>query len=239
MGEAYGAAVGAVDAARLVFGGGRGGGGVEVDGDLLRGERSLTDFSFAGFTCSGFPTGVFPIELFEEQLCGAFGLIGMEFGGRCEETVLGVLGDFGDDLGAFFTGAGFWQVEAGDLEAVEEQAGAAGVDFVGGDAAEDFSDGLLDGRSVLGVGEVEAGLAALAGVCMLDGAAGVVVEVAETVGAFGAADGWAAAAAAVGEDVAALKLLGLGRDELWCHMSDPLPGVFAQNLEMIWVSGGP
>jgi hypothetical protein len=39
--------------------------------------------------------------------------------------------------------------------------------------------------------------------------------------------------------VAALKLLGLGRDELWCHMSDPLPGVFAQNLEMIWVSGGP
>jgi hypothetical protein len=37
------------------------------------------------------------------------------------------------------------EVEAGDLEAVEEEAGAAGVDVVGGDAAEDFADGALDG----------------------------------------------------------------------------------------------
>ena len=43
---------------------------------------------------------------------------------------------------------GFGKVEASDLKAVEEEAGAAGVDVVGGDAAEDFSDRGLDGRSV-------------------------------------------------------------------------------------------
>jgi hypothetical protein len=44
----------------------------------------------------------------------------------------------------------FGQVEAGDLEAVEKQAGAARVDVVGGDALEDFADGVLDGGAVLG-----------------------------------------------------------------------------------------
>ncbi len=34
----------------------------------------------------------------------------------------------------------FGQVEAGDLEAVEEEAGAAGVDVVGGDALENLAD---------------------------------------------------------------------------------------------------
>jgi hypothetical protein len=47
-------------------------------------------------------------------------------------------------------GRGLGQVEAGDLEAVEEQAGAAGVDVVGGNALEDFADGVLDGGAVLG-----------------------------------------------------------------------------------------
>jgi hypothetical protein len=47
---------------------------------------------------------------------------------------------------------GFGEVEAGDLQAVEEEAGAAGVDVVGGDAAENFADGLLDGRTVFGEG---------------------------------------------------------------------------------------
>ena len=55
-------------------------------------------------------------------------------------------GDLGDELGGIggiglvgLVGLG-GQIEAGDLEAVEEQTGAAGVDFVGGDAAEDFTD---------------------------------------------------------------------------------------------------
>jgi hypothetical protein len=54
----------------------------------------------------------------------------------------------------------FGEVEAGDLEAVEEQAGSFGVEVVGGDALEDEADGGLDGRAVLGHGEVEAGVAA-------------------------------------------------------------------------------
>jgi len=37
------------------------------------------------------------------------------------------------------------EVEAGDLEAVEEEPGTAGVDVVGGDALEDLADGVLDG----------------------------------------------------------------------------------------------
>ena len=83
-------------------------------------------------------------ELFEESLCGAHGLVGTEFGGRGEETVLGIVSDLGDDLGGRLVGAGFGQVEAGDLQAVEKQAGAARVDVVGGDSAEDFADGLLN-----------------------------------------------------------------------------------------------
>jgi hypothetical protein len=45
---------------------------------------------------------------------------------------------------------GFGEVEAGDLEAVEEQAGAAGVDVVGGYALQNFADGVLDGGAVFG-----------------------------------------------------------------------------------------
>jgi hypothetical protein len=40
---------------------------------------------------------------------------------------------------------GFGQVQAGDLEAVEEETGSAGVDVVGGYALEDLADGVLDG----------------------------------------------------------------------------------------------
>jgi hypothetical protein len=47
-------------------------------------------------------------------------------------------------------GLGFGEVEAGDLEAVEEEAGAAGVDVVGGDTLQDLADGGLDGGAVLG-----------------------------------------------------------------------------------------
>ena len=51
------------------------------------------------------------------------------------------------------------EVDGGDLEAVEQEAGAAGVDLVAGDAAEDLADGELDGGAVFGQGEVEGGLA--------------------------------------------------------------------------------
>ena len=97
------------------------------------------------------------------------------------------------------------QVDAGDLESIEEETGAPGVDFVGGDATEDFTDGGLDGRAVFGVGQVEGGAAAAALARVGDRAAGGVVVVTELF----LAEAWAGAAASVGEDVAALVLLGL------------------------------
>ena len=106
------------------------------------------------------------------------------------------------------------EVGAGDLQAVEEEASAAGIDLVAGDAAEDFADGELDGGAVFGHGEVEEGGAGLALARVLDRAAGGVVVVAEVF----LAQAWAAAAVAVGEDVAALVAFGLG------HLGTP-PGV--------------
>jgi hypothetical protein len=195
----------------------RNGRGLEVDGGGIGVVRS-------------FGLGVFGVQFFEEELGGTLGLVGTgldEFSGWGEEAVHGVMGDLGDDLSGWLGGMRFGQVEARDLEAVEEKAGAARVDFVGGDAAQDFADGVLDGGAVLWGGEGEAGLAALAGGGVLNGAAGVVVEVAETVGSFGAADGWAAAAAAVGEDVAALEAGGfdVSGDDFGCHAGGtPSPG---------------
>jgi hypothetical protein len=117
-------------------------------------------------------------------------------------------GDLFDDFGDFefgvAVGGGFGEVEAGDLEAVEEQAGAAGVDVVGGDALEDFADGLLDGGTVFRQRKVEGGAAASALLRVGDGFSGGVVVVAEI---FSAQAG-AAATMAIGEDVAALVLFG-------------------------------
>jgi len=101
-------------------------------------------------------------------------------------------------------GGGFGEVEAGDLEAVEEEAGAAGVDVVRGDALEDFADGGLDGGAVFRERDFEGGAAALAGAWVGRGFAGGVVVVAEVF----SAEAWAAAAVAVGEDVAALVAPG-------------------------------
>jgi hypothetical protein len=119
-----------------------------------------------------------------------------------------VVGDLFDDFGGFgfgvAVGRGFGKVEAGDLEAVEEQAGAAGVDVVGGDAAENFADGVLDGGAVFGKRKVEGGAAASALLRVGDGFSGGVVVVAEV---FSAQAG-AAAAVAVGEDAAALEAFG-------------------------------
>jgi hypothetical protein len=92
------------------------------------------------------------------------------------------------------------EVEARDLEAVEEEAGAASVNLVARDSAEDLADGALDGGAVFGQGEVEVGLAGAAGVRGFDRPASGVVVVAE----FFVAEAWAAAAVAVGKDVAAL-----------------------------------
>ena len=54
---------------------------------------------------------------------------------------------------AWLRGLRFGEVEAGDLEAVEEQAGAARVDVVGGYATKNFADGVLDGAAVFRQGQ--------------------------------------------------------------------------------------
>jgi hypothetical protein len=113
---------------------------------------------------------------------------------------------------------GFGKVEAGDLEAVEEETGAAGVDVVGGDALEDFADGGLDGGTVFGKRQVEGGAAASALARLGDGLSGGVVVVTE----FFVVQAGAAAAVAVGEDVAALEALwcfGSGFDDSVLHVS--------------------
>ena len=133
------------------------------------------------------------------------------FGGRGEEALLGV----GDDLfeGLFGEGACVGgellmgrEVGAGDLESVEEEAGAAGVDVAGGEALEDEADGELDGGAVLGDGDVVGGEAGFAGLRVGGGAAPGVVVVAEVF----VAEGGGAAAASVDEDVAAAAACRFG-----------------------------
>ena len=102
---------------------------------------------------------VLPRELFEEGFgdslfalaAGGFDEAGW-WGQWAESGIEGDLFDGGFGVGGW---GGFGEIEAGDLEAVEEQAGAAGVDVVGGDALEDFADGVLDGGAVFRVREVE------------------------------------------------------------------------------------
>ncbi len=153
---------------------------------------------------------------------GACGYFEVYFGGyRAEGWVLDDLfkGRFGCGWG-LLRGGESGEVDAGDLEAVEEEAGAAGVELVEGDAGEDGGDGLLDGGAVFDEGEVEGGAAAFALAGVLDGTAGGVMEVAEGL----AAKAGAAALAAVGVDVAAAEACGVGCGEIgWCLVVDGVP----------------
>lgn len=142
---------------------------------------------------------------------------------RGEEAVGGVEFDL-FDCGAGFGGGVLLQVLGGDLKAVEEQAGAARVDVMGGDAVEDFAEGELDGAAVFGVGKLEYLLmeCAAAAFPVWEGLAGFLVEVAEIV----TAKAGAAATVAIGEDVAALEAVvgvGLAAEVGLCHGWSPSP----------------
>jgi hypothetical protein len=70
-------------------------------------------------------------EEFEEELGGGFRPVGsgrLEFSGWGEWAVGGVEGDFVDGLRGCGLGVGFGQIDAGGLEAVEKDSGAARVE---------------------------------------------------------------------------------------------------------------
>ena len=156
---------------------------------------------------------------------GAFAFFGFtDFGFWREDAESGVDGDLFHGFDRFRSGiaVGGWlgKVEAGDLEAVEEEAGAAWVDVVGGDALEDLADGDLDGGAVFGKRDVEGGAAAAAPSRVGNWFSSGVMVVAE----FFVLQTGAAAATAVGEDVAALEASGrvrFGVDDSVVHMSLP------------------
>jgi hypothetical protein len=142
-------------------------------------------------------------HLLDQAGDGAFALGGFaDFRGWGEGAQLGMVGGLFDELG--LGGLRFGEVEAGDLETVEKEAGAAGVDVVGGDALENLADGVLDGRTIFREGDFEGGAAAPAGARVGCGLACGVVVVAEVF----SAEAGAAATVAVGEDVAALEAFG-------------------------------
>ena len=90
----------------------------------------------------------------------------LDLGAGSEGAVGGVDDDVFDEFsgGRGFAGGlgGAWEVEAGDLEAVEEEACATRVEVVGCDAAENLTDGGLDGAAIFGKGQVEGRLAGTA-----------------------------------------------------------------------------
>jgi hypothetical protein len=127
------------------------------------------------------------------------------------------------------------QVGGCELEGIEEKSCAAGVDVVGGDAGHYLSERLQDGVRAAGGEEGEGASASDAAVGLDDGAAGVVVVVAELL----VAHARAAAAGVVGEDVVALvEVIGvvIVLHGWISHRSIPL--VFLQSLPYKWVKSG-
>ena len=80
---------------------------------------------------------------------------GMELGGESYGAEVGVGDGLLDGLGCGCGGADLREVDGGDLEAIEEEAGAAGIELIGGEAMEDLADGGLDGAAVFGIGKGE------------------------------------------------------------------------------------
>ena len=187
----------------------------EDGGELLGGGGASGRFGGGVFRALGAGCVFEGAELFEEVGQNAAGGGGLcEFGGWGEDAEGGVFGELFD--GVEEGGGVAREIEAGDLETVEKQAGAAGVEVVGGDAFEDEGEGELDAGAVgyLVGRKGEGAEAGLAGGGVFDGAAGGVVVVAERL----VAETGRAASAAVGVDVATLVAGGVGwRGEVGGH----------------------
>jgi hypothetical protein len=100
--------------------------------------------------CGGIGRAFLFFVPFADDACGGgfAATVFDDFRGRSERAEVGILGEFFDRCGVGCDVLA--EVEAGNLEAVEEQASTARVDGVGGDALQDFADGELDGGAVFG-----------------------------------------------------------------------------------------
>jgi hypothetical protein len=106
--------------------------------------------------------------------------VGGELGFRAG-AVVGVfgLGWLGFGLGLFGVALVLGEVGGGELERVEEEAGAAEVDVVPCDAGDDPAEAVLDFGAGVGGGHGEGVATGLAVACVGDGTAGLVMVVAE------------------------------------------------------------
>jgi hypothetical protein len=201
------------DKLRIIQDGGVVATGVEVDGWLQGFVAAETGFEFADAAIGDQKLLVLS-HVFEERIEKArllFGAAGLAILGlRGDDSEFGMVDD-GVDCVLLIAGGGRVRGVARegavcDLEGIEHHAGLAGFDGAGGDGVEDLSGGEADGVAVLGHGDIEgwlgggSGFACSALPFVVDGDAGGVVVIAEVL----AAETWAAAAVAVGEDVTTL-----------------------------------
>ena|GEM_PF-5101622 len=184
-----------------------GGVGNAGDGDavLFQEERECFaagfGFGFGGFGSGGLGDGSDGAEVGVEDdvVDEVFWIVGVIGRGRAGGVQAG--GAAGSAAGAA-RGRGAriaGEIAAGDEEAVEEAARALVVELVAGDEGEDLGEGELDAGVVVDGGDLEFSLVGVDSTVARSGAAGGVVVVAEVL----AAQGWRAAAAARGVDVAA------------------------------------
>lgn len=94
----------------------------------------------------------FPFVLFAPLILGPRPRGSLFFGS--DEAELGIVDDFFDRSRPLIRFR-FGDVAAGYLKAIEQKAGAAGIDLVGSDEAQDFTQRELKGGAVRGIGEVE------------------------------------------------------------------------------------
>jgi hypothetical protein len=78
---------------------------------------------------------------------------GSDDGARREISQFGMRDHPFNRGGGGFDWSGFGQVAAGDLQAVEEQTSAFGVDVAAGDALENLTDAALNGAAIFGHGQ--------------------------------------------------------------------------------------
>ena len=150
----------------------------------------------------------FALQFFEQPSGAALGFELLDAGRGSERAKLRVIEDLLDEQRWLGVGRQFGQGDDGGLQAVEQQAGAAGVQVIGGDALQHQRDGVQDAAAVaelVGAGELEGAEAGLALGGVLDGAACGVVLVAELL----PAQAGRGAAVSVGKDVAAAEAVAV------------------------------